>query len=120
MSNETYVYLDLDGLFHAPARLSIATALYAHRRGMTFSQLKQSCELSDGNLSRHISRMEQESVVRSEKVFVERIPQTTITMTVRGRDRFEQYIESLRRIVDAQEMSTNTENNSLSNGFVYE
>ena len=120
MSDANYAYSDLDGLFHAPARLSIATALYAHGRGMTFSQLKQACELSDGNLSRHISRMEHESVVRSEKEFVKRIPQTTITMTAQGRDRFEQYIESLRRIVDAQEMSVNAERNSLSNGIVYE
>ncbi len=120
MSDETYAYSDLDGLFHAPARLSIATALYAHGRGMTFSQLKHACDLSDGNLSRHISRMEQESVVKSEKVFVERIPQTTITMTAQGRGRFDHYIESLRRIVDAQQMSADAENNGLSHGIVHE
>jgi DNA-binding MarR family transcriptional regulator len=119
VSDANYAYSDLDGLFHAPARLSIATALYASGRGMTFSQLKQACELSDGNLSRHISRMEDESAVKSDKIFVARIPQTTITMTAQGRDRFEQYIESLRRIVDAQKMSANAENNTLSNGMAY-
>ncbi len=120
MSDATSVHSSLDRLLHAPARLSIATALYAHRRGMTFSQLKHACELSDGNLSRHISRMEAESVVRSNKVFVDRIPQTTISLTVRGRDRFEQYIECLRRIVEAQDASVSARHNASSRGVVYE
>ena len=120
MSDSNYAYSDLDGLFHVPARLSIATALYANGRGKTFSELKQACELSDGNLSRHVSKMERESAVRSEKVFVARIPQTTITMTAQGRRRFERYIESLRRIVDAQPIAANAENSSVSTGIVYE
>ena len=120
MSDANYAHSNLDRLFHAPARLSIATALYAHGGGLIFAQLKQACELSDGNLSRHISRMEQEAVVRSNKVFVDRIPQTTILLTAKGRGRFEQYIESLRRIVDAQAPSMNVQSDTSPRDIIYE
>ncbi len=120
MSDAHYAFSSLDRLFHAPARLSIATALYSYGRGMTFSQLKEACELSDGNLSRHVSRMVQGSVVRSDKIFVDRMPQTTVTLTVQGRGRFEQYIESLRRIVEAQEISAAAKYTASSSGIVYD
>jgi len=120
MSDTNYAHSNLDRLFHAPARLSIATALYAHGAGLIFAQLKQACELSDGNLSRHVSRMEQESVVKSEKVFMDRIPQTTISLTAHGRSRFEEYIESLRRIVDAQATSMNPHGDTSPRDIIYE
>jgi DNA-binding transcriptional regulator GbsR (MarR family) len=80
--------------------LSIVTALYANRNGLTFVELRELCELSDGNLSRHLRKLEGEEVVESHKDFVGRVPQTTITMTASGRTRFERYVEKLRTIVE--------------------
>jgi len=100
MSESRYAYQGLDPLLHAPARLSIVTALYAHRSGLTFVEVRDLCELSDGNLSRHLRKLEQEEVVRSTKGFVGRTPQTKIEMTVAGRIRFERYVEQLRVIVE--------------------
>ena len=100
MSESRYAYQGLDPLLHAPARLSIVTALYTHRSGLTFVEVRELCELSDGNLSRHLRKLEQEDVVLSTKVFVGRTPQTTIEMTETGRERFERYVEQLRVIVE--------------------
>jgi len=100
MSGGRYAYQSLDALLHAPARLSIVTALYANGAGLTFVELRDLCELSDGNLSRHLQRLESEEVVYSEKDFVDRVPQTTLRMTKDGEARFERYVEQLRAIVE--------------------
>lgn len=95
-----YAYHDLDPLLHAPARLSIVTALYAHEDGMPFVDLRELCELSDGNLSRHLQKLEEGEVVCVTKEFVGRTPRTTATLTPDGRARFERYVEHLRSIVE--------------------
>ena len=100
MSESRFVYSDLDGVFHAPARLSIATALYTTRVGMTFSQLKDACDLTDGNLSRHIARLETDHAVVVDKHFIGRKPQTTVRLSPDGRVRFEEYLQRLKTIVD--------------------
>ncbi len=100
MSDARYAYQDIDPLLHAPSRLGIATALYANRAGLGFVELRQLCELSDGNLSRHLQKLEADGVVRTNKSFVGRMPQTTVTMTATGRARFERYIEYIRTIIE--------------------
>jgi DNA-binding MarR family transcriptional regulator len=100
MSEGRYSYHTLDPLLHVPARLSIVTALYANRNGLTFVELRELCELSDGNLSRHLQKLESEGVVEAQKDFVDRVPQTTLAMTEVGRIRFEKYVERLRTIVE--------------------
>ena len=100
MIENKYSYQDLDSLFHAPARLGIATALYAHESGLTFAELKRACGLSDGNLSRHLTKLEEGGAVVVSKEFVDRVPQTTATLSPDGRSRFESYLEHLRTIVE--------------------
>lgn len=100
MSEGRYAYQGLDPILHAPARLSISTALYAHPDGLTFVELRDLCELSDGNLSRHLRKLESEGVVDTTKTFVERMPQTTARLSEEGRRRFESYLEQLRTIVE--------------------
>ena len=95
-----YAYHDLDPLLHAPARLSIVTALYAHERGVAFVELRELCELSDGNLSRHLQKLEESEVACVTKEFVGRTPRTTASLTPNGRARFERYVEHLRTIVE--------------------
>jgi DNA-binding transcriptional ArsR family regulator len=100
MSDARYTFQDIDPLLHAPARLGIVTALYANRAGLSFVELRELCELSDGNLSRHLQKLEADKVVRTNKSFVGRLPQTTAIMTISGRARFERYLEQLRTIVE--------------------
>lgn len=102
MSEARYSYSGIDPLLHVPARLSIVTALYANPKGLSFVELRELCELSDGNLSRHLKKLEGEAVVLVEKDFVDRLPRTTVAMTGDGRERFERYVEQLRAIVDAE------------------
>ena len=98
--NGRYAFEALDRVLHAPARLGIVTALYAYRSGLSFVELREACELSDGNLSRQLQKLEKESIVKVTKTFVDRLPLTTATLTQRGRKRFERYLHVLEDLVE--------------------
>ena len=49
-----FAYEGLERVFHEKARLGIMTSLVTHPRGVIFSDLKELCHLTDGNLSRHL------------------------------------------------------------------
>ena len=88
----------LNAVIHERARLGIMSALAA-RSAMTFSELKALLDLTDGNLSVHLRILEQAGYVAIEKKFVDRKPQTTVTISKKGRLAFEHYVEVLEEIV---------------------
>ena len=49
-----FAYDGLERVFHEKARLGIMTSLVTNPRGLVFSDLKEFCALTDGNLSRHL------------------------------------------------------------------
>ena len=49
-----YAYDGLDRVLHEKARLGIVTSLAARADGLLFTDLKNLCHLTDGNLSRHL------------------------------------------------------------------
>jgi predicted ArsR family transcriptional regulator len=92
-------YAALDKIFHEPNRLAIVSALCNSQDGMTFHQLKQECELTDGNLSRHLQSLQSARMIRIKKTFVKNRPQTTIYLTDRGRSEFVQYLQALEEVL---------------------
>ncbi len=101
-----YAYGGLERVFHEKARLGIVTSLVGHPDGLTFTELKQLCGLTDGNLSRHIQILEEDKVVAVKKGFVRKRPMTTCTLTKVGRERFAAYVDELERVVRDAEAST--------------
>ena len=92
-------YAALNKLFHEPNRLAIVSALCNASDGITFNELKQECNLTDGNLSRHLQSLQHARIVRIKKTFVHSKPQTTIYFTDRGRDSFIRYLEALEEVL---------------------
>jgi DNA-binding MarR family transcriptional regulator len=89
----------LDRLIHEPARLSILTALsvctYAD-----FLSLQRLTGLTVGNLSSHLSKLEEASLVRVDKRFVNKRPNTQVQITDSGRKAVERHwkqLDSLRK-----------------------
>ncbi|MDZ4815118.1 MAG: transcriptional regulator [Verrucomicrobiota bacterium] len=82
----------LEKVFHEPNRLSLMSALAGTDSGLTFNQLKEECQLTDGNLSRHVKTLEDAGMVTIKKEFVGVKPQTTVTLSDKGRDSFIQYL----------------------------
>ena len=92
----------LDKLLHEPARLSLLTALSACKSA-DFLALQRLTGLTSGNLSVHLSKLEEAGLVVMEKQFVEKRPNTQVQITEKGRQVTEkhwQQLENLRR--DAQ------------------
>jgi len=98
MSNQPFERLAaLDRLVHEPARLSILTALSACRSA-NFLFLQRLTGLSKGNLSSHLSKLEEGGLVGIDKSFDGKIPKTTITLTPEGQEQLAHHWKDLERI----------------------
>jgi DNA-binding transcriptional ArsR family regulator len=96
----------LDRLIHEPARLAVLTALNACRE-TDFLFLRRLTGLSAGNLSVHLSKLEDAELVKTEKKIVAKRTHTHISITEKGNKAINNYwrkIESLRNDADNWEM----------------
>ncbi|GLW21521.1 MULTISPECIES: winged helix-turn-helix domain-containing protein [Microbispora] len=91
---------ELDEIIHAPVRLSIVAALAAAEKA-DFRFLRDTIEVSDSLLSKHVLTLEEAGYVRVEKTFVGKRGRTWLSLTERGRAAFENYMDVLRRIMEA-------------------
>src|ERR1700744_940973 len=106
-SEARFAYEGLDRVIHERARLSVLTSLMTHPKGLTFSDLKQLCALTDGNLSRHLSVLETEGIVETTKGVEKNRPLTLCRITAPGRKRYVEYLTTLEQVVrDAAAIST--------------
>jgi DNA-binding transcriptional ArsR family regulator len=64
----------LDRVLHEKARLSIMTSLADHPKGLSFTELRELCALTDGNLSRHVQILEEAGMLSVTKGFEGRRP----------------------------------------------
>ena len=90
----------LDEVIHQKVRLGIMSALMA-RGEADFRFLKDTLGVTDGNLSIHLSKLEEAGYVASTKEFVRKKPHTTYTPTGAGRAAFHAYLAALERIVQS-------------------
>ncbi|MGQ9675891.1 MAG: winged helix-turn-helix domain-containing protein [Chloroflexota bacterium] len=89
---------DVDRVIHEPGRLMIVAILSAVEIA-DFLYLLRETGLTKGNLSAHLSRLEQAGYVEIEKGFRGKIPQTTCRLTDKGRAAFDDYRERMKRLV---------------------
>lgn len=94
-----FAYEGLERIFHEKARLGIMTSLVTNPRGLIFADLKELCNLTDGNLSRHLQILHEAGFVEISKGFHKNRPQTLCRMTRDGRRRFLEYITVLETVV---------------------
>jgi DNA-binding MarR family transcriptional regulator len=67
----------------------------------SFTALKAKVNATDGNLSAHLSKLEEAGYVRQDKRFVAKKPQTTITLTDEGRAAWLAYLDRLQGLLKA-------------------
>ena len=97
-----FAYRGLERVIHERARLSVLTSLIAHPRGLAFSDLKQLCGLTDGNLSQHLRVLQLAELVQTSKGYDGSRPQTFSRITSEGRKRYLEYLTVLEQVlVDA-------------------
>ena len=89
--------LVLDRLIHEPGRLAILTVL-SSVRDADFVFLQRATGLTKGNLSSHLSKLEDTGLVAVEKRFVGKKPNTNVALTAEGRRRIAAHWEQLERL----------------------
>ena len=85
----------LDRVIHEPARLMIMTVLFAVDEA-DFVYLQRECGLTQGNLSSHLSKLEEVGYLTISKTFKGKYPLTLCKLTRKGRQAFDSYSAALR------------------------
>jgi DNA-binding MarR family transcriptional regulator len=94
-----FAYDGLDRVIHERARLSLLTSLITQPKGLSFSELKECCALTDGNLNRHLQVLEEAKLVTVAKRHDNNRPQTLCKITPLGRRRYLEYLEVLEQVI---------------------
>lgn len=92
-------HTSLDRTFHEPNRLAIMSSLCGSPSGLSFSELRDACSLTDGNLNRHLKTLQDAGAVYSRKGSRSRKTQTMIFISDLGRNEFVQYLKTLEIVL---------------------
>lgn len=94
---------ELDRLVHSRIRLSVLSLLAGVDRA-EFTFLRDQVRTTDGNLSAHLSKLEDAGYVESEKRFADRKPVTRYRITGEGRRALREYAERLGAMLGGLEV----------------
>jgi len=90
---------ELDAILHQPLRTRIA-AFLAARSEATFTELKTVMGVTDGNLDSHLKKMLSSGYVQAKKTPAKQgRPTTMYSLTKKGKESFEHYLETLKRVL---------------------
>jgi DNA-binding MarR family transcriptional regulator len=100
MSSDFRALADVDRVIHEPARTMIVAILY-NLESADFLYLQREAGLTKGNLSAHLTKLEEAGYVSIEKTFRGKIPLTLCSLTESGRKAFEAYRQKLKQFIDS-------------------
>ncbi len=92
----------IDDVIHGRLRLGIMAYLSTVSPA-PFLELKAKVNATDGNLSAHLSKLEEAGYVKIEKKFVDKKPRTTVHLTAKGRKAWIDYLGRLQSLISAAE-----------------
>lgn len=88
----------LDDVIHGRVRLGVMAYL-ADAGVADFTELKTLLDVTQGNLSVHLRKLEEAGYVSIDKSFLDRKPLTRVRMTEEGREAFAAYLEAIAKLV---------------------
>jgi DNA-binding MarR family transcriptional regulator len=91
-------FLQLDRVIHEKGRLTIMSSLAASPE-LSFTELRDTLNMTDGNLTTHIRTLQEAGYVSVTKSYQNNRPLTTCSLTAKGRKAFAAYINLLEEIV---------------------
>ena len=92
---------DLHKAFENRVRLGIMSALSVND-SLDFNSLKELLDVTDGNLATHIKKLEQEEFIEVQKTFIDNKPNTSYSVTAKGKKAFENHLSVLENIIKSQ------------------
>jgi len=91
-------FLQLDRVIHEKGRLAIMSMLAATPE-LSFTELRDTLEMTDGNLTTHIRTLQEAGYVAVAKSYQNKRPLTTCSLTADGRKAFAAYVDLLEQIL---------------------
>jgi len=98
MSDEKFDYQQIDNFIHSRIRLAIMAVL-ASVEEMDFVAIKEAVNTTDGNLSVHLKKLEENGYIKIEKKFVNNKPLTSCSLTEMGEKAFQEYITTVENFL---------------------
>ena len=97
-------FLNLDRVIHEKGRMAIMSLLAANP-SLSFTELRDTLQLTDGNLTTHLKKLQQAGYLAVTKSVLKKRPLTTCALTAAGRKAFREYLELLEEIVRQTKLS---------------
>lgn len=91
----------LNKVFDSRVRLGIMSVLMVND-SFDFNNLKESLNVTDGNLASHLKALEDKGLIKVNKQFIGRKPNTSYTITEKGIDLFKQHLKALEELIKSQ------------------
>ena len=89
---------NLNKAFESRIRLGIMSSLVVNAE-LSFNDLKQTLEASDGNLATHLVNLEENGYIKVHKGFIGRKTNTTYSITKAGEKAFKEHVEALENMI---------------------
>ncbi|RBQ02963.1 winged helix-turn-helix domain-containing protein [Pedobacter miscanthi] len=89
---------DLNKIFDSRIRLGVMSMLVVNDE-ISFNDLKQMLELTDGNLASHLNTLEQAEFIKVHKGFIGRKTSTTYSITALGKQAFKAHLDALEKMI---------------------
>lgn len=93
------MFNDLDPILHSQLRLSIVSILMSVDEA-NFSFIKDETKATAGNLSIQIKKLQDAGYIKVEKSFKNNYPNTAVSITKKGVEAFEKYVENLKKYIN--------------------
>ncbi len=89
---------NLNKVFDSRIRLGIMSSLMVNDH-VSFNQLKEIVEVTDGNLASHLKTLEENEYIKVEKGFIGRKTNTTYSLTKAGEKAFKAHLDALEKMI---------------------
>jgi DNA-binding MarR family transcriptional regulator len=89
---------NLNKVFDSRIRLGVMSSLMVNTE-VSFNDLKQMLEVTDGNLATHLVNLEENGFIKVHKGFIGRKTNTTYSITKAGEKAFKEHIEALENMI---------------------
>ena len=93
------MFKDLDPILHSQLRLSIVSTLMTVDEA-NFNFIKDTTKATSGNISIQIKKLQEAGYIQVKKSFKNNYPNTSISITDKGREAFETYVNNLKKYIN--------------------
>ena len=92
------IIVNINKLFESRVRLGIMSILMVNEN-IGFNTLKEMLEVTDGNLASHVATLEKNKLIKVNKKFIGKKPNTTYSVTEKGRKEFSEHLDALEKLI---------------------